>query len=58
MSMGIIALQGGEDVKEMLHHVAIYGARPSIFQKDRLELVATREFETPGEAAGVFESLR
>lgn len=43
---------------EMIHHVAIYAAKPGIFQKDRLELVTTKEFETSEEAAGVFESLR
>lgn len=43
---------------EMIHHVAIYVAKPGIFQKDRLELITTKEFETSEEAAGAFESLR
>ena len=43
---------------EMLHHVAIYGAKPGIFQRDRLELVTTKEFDSSEEATGVFESVR
>ncbi len=43
---------------EMIHHVAIYGAKPGIFQRDRLELVTTKEFDSSEEATGVFESVR
>lgn len=43
---------------EMLHHVAIYVAKPGIFQRDRLELVTTKEFDSSEEATGVFESVR
>lgn len=43
---------------EMIHHVAIYRAKAGFLQRDRLELVTTKEFETSEEAAGVFESLR
>lgn len=43
---------------EMTHHVAIYGAKPGLFQKDRLELITTKEFDNSEEATGVFESLR
>lgn len=43
---------------ELIHHVAIYVAKPGIFQRDRLELVTTKEFDSSEEATGVFESVR